>query len=81
VTLGEFFRTLNPTHAAVIRADARPVVESEWSRARIEAIGPISEDSQPERVVITLKAAGPAGQARMYEEPNNWRSCFKAQWN
>lgn len=65
VTLGEFFRTLHPTHAAVIRADARPVVESEWSRARIEAIGPVSEDSQPEPMVITLKA-GWAGESRPY---------------
>lgn len=28
-------------------------MESEWSRARIEAIGPISEDSQLEPMVIT----------------------------
>ena len=61
VTLGEFFRTTSPSHAAVIRADARPVVESEWSRARIEAIGPISEDSQLEPMVITLESGGASG--------------------
>ncbi len=61
VTLGEFFGTTSPSHAAVIRADARPVVESEWSRAKIEAIGPISEDSQLEPMVITLEAGGASG--------------------
>ena len=61
VTLGEFFRTISPSHAAVIRTDARPVVESEWSRARIEAIGPISEDSQLEPMVITLESGGASG--------------------
>lgn len=61
VTLGEFFRAVDPSLPAVIRADARPVVQSEWSRAKIEALGPISRDSQLEPMVITLRPGGASG--------------------
>ncbi len=61
VTLGEFFHAVDPSLPAVIRADARPVVQSEWSRAKIEALGPNRGDSQLEPMVITLKSGGASG--------------------
>ena len=33
---------------------------SEWAQTRIKALGPISEDSQLEPVVITLEPGGPS---------------------
>ncbi len=61
VTLGEFFRAIDPTPPAVIRSDARPVVQSEWSRAKIEALGPFNKDSQFEPMVITIQPGGASG--------------------
>lgn len=61
VTLGEFFQTATPSLPDVIRADARPVVQSEWSRAKIEALGPISDSSQLEPMMITLQPGGASG--------------------
>ncbi len=61
VTLGEFFQALDPSLPAVIRADARPVVQSEWSRAKIETLGPVREDSELEPMVITIQPGGRSG--------------------
>lgn len=61
VTLGEFFRALDPTPPAIIRSGARPVVQSEWSRAKIEALGPFNKDSQLEPMVITIQPRGASG--------------------
>lgn len=61
VTLGEFFRALDPTPPAIIRSDARPVVQSEWSRAKIEALGPFHKDSQLEPMIITIQPGGASG--------------------
>lgn len=61
VTLGEFFRAVDPSLPAIIRSHARPVVQSEWSRAKIEALGPITKDSQLEPMVITIQPGGASG--------------------
>lgn len=61
VTLGAFFHVFDPSPPAVIRADARPVVQSEWSRAKIEALGPVRGDSQLEPMVITMEPGGASG--------------------
>ena len=61
VTLGEFFRAIDPTPPAIIRSDARPVVQSEWSRAKIEALVPFNQDSQLEPMVITIQPGGASG--------------------
>lgn len=58
VTLGEFFRSAAPSLPAVVRARQRPVMQSEWSRAKIEVIGSSNEDSRLESMMITLKARG-----------------------
>jgi quercetin dioxygenase-like cupin family protein len=58
VTLGEFFRSAAPSLPAVIRAKQRPVMKSQWSRAKIEVIGSSSENGRLESMMITLKAGG-----------------------
>ena len=58
VTLGEFFRSAAPSLPAVIRARERPVMQSQWSRAKIEVIGSSNEDSRLQSMMITLKARG-----------------------
>ena len=61
VTLGEFFRAVDPPLPSIIRSDARSVVQSEWSRAKIEALGPFSKDSQLEPMIITIQSGGASG--------------------
>ncbi len=61
VTLGEFFRSADPVLPAIIRSDARPVVQSQWSRAKIETLGPFNKDSWFEPMVITIQAGGASG--------------------
>jgi transcriptional regulator with XRE-family HTH domain len=61
VTLGEFFRAVDPTLPAIIRSNARPVVQSEWSRAKIEALGPFNKDSQLEPMIIMIQPGGASG--------------------
>jgi quercetin dioxygenase-like cupin family protein len=61
ITLGEFFQAMDPSPPSIIRADARPVIQSEWSRAKIETIGPVNEDSQLEPMVITIQPGGRSG--------------------
>lgn len=58
VTLGEFFRSAAPATPAVTMSRKRPVLQSQWSRARIEALGPANEDSRLEAVLITLESGG-----------------------
>jgi transcriptional regulator with XRE-family HTH domain len=60
VTLGEFFRAVDPPLPAIIRSHARSVVQSEWSRAKIEALGPFS-DSNLELMIITIQPGGASG--------------------
>lgn len=61
VTLGEFFRAVDPKPPAIIRVASRPVVQSEWSRAKIEALGPFRKDSQLEPMIITIQPGGASG--------------------
>ena len=37
------------------------MVQSEWSRAKIEALGPFNQDSQLEPMVITIQPGGKSG--------------------
>jgi len=58
VTLGEFFRSAAPSLPAVITVRERPVIQSHWSRAKIEALGSSREESRLEPMLITLKSRG-----------------------
>ena len=58
ITLGEFFRSAAPAAPAVTKSRKRPVLQSQWSRAKIEALGPANDDSRLESMLITLEAGG-----------------------
>lgn len=68
VTLGEFFQAATPSTPAVTRRNQRPMVQSAWSRARIEALGLSDPNSRLESLLITLKPGG-ASASRAYTRP------------
>ncbi len=68
VTLGEFFQAATPSTPAVTRRNQRPMVQSAWSRARIEALGLSDPNSRLESFLITLKPGG-ASASRPYTRP------------
>src|SRR5688500_4030546 len=61
VTLGEFFQSVGAVPDRVTRADARPTLQSGWSRARIEALGAASDGTRLETVLVTLEPGGSSG--------------------
>jgi transcriptional regulator with XRE-family HTH domain len=58
VTLGEFFRWSEDKPPLVIRAGARHGLNSEWSKAKIEALGPVAGENKIEAVMVTLFPGG-----------------------
>jgi transcriptional regulator with XRE-family HTH domain len=68
VTLGELFRAATPATSAVTRRNQRPIVQSAWSRARIEALRFSDSTSRLEALLITLKQGG-ASSSRPYTRP------------
>lgn len=65
VTLGQFFLTAEPAAPALIRVSQRPMLQSEWSRAMIESLGPPTVGSKLESLFITLRPGGSSG-ARLH---------------
>src|SRR5687767_6986768 len=65
VTLGEFFRVAAPSLPAIVRVKDRPVLQSQWSNAKVETLGPASQDSRLESLLMTLKRGG-ASASRPY---------------
>lgn len=65
ITLGQFFQTTEPAAPALIRASRRPVLQSRWSRAKIESLAPPSPSSKLEALFITLRPGGSSG-ARLH---------------
>jgi transcriptional regulator with XRE-family HTH domain len=61
VTLGEFFRTAESSPLPVVRADARPVLHSGWSKAQLEALGAGGVGGRLEPVLVTLQSGGSSG--------------------
>ena len=59
VTMGEFFRATEEGQSSVVRADERTGLSSEWSQARIEALG---AGRRLEGVLITIKPGGSSGK-------------------
>jgi XRE family transcriptional regulator, regulator of sulfur utilization len=62
VTLGQFFDGAGRDRRGVTRAGARPTLQSEWSRGRIESLGPVEEGGRLEPVVVTLEPGGSSGK-------------------
>jgi transcriptional regulator with XRE-family HTH domain len=62
VTMGQIFDRAAPATAwSVIRADARVTLKSEWSKARIEALGTTGPGGHLEPVLLTLAPSGTSG--------------------
>jgi transcriptional regulator with XRE-family HTH domain len=62
MTLGDLFSASEATDVAVIRADVRPSFTSSWSRARIEALMPLSIGRSLEAMMVTLEPGGTSGK-------------------
>jgi transcriptional regulator with XRE-family HTH domain len=62
VTLGDLFTASEATDVAVVRADVRPSFRSSWSKARIEAIMPLSIGRSLEAMMVTLDPGGTSGK-------------------
>lgn len=61
VTLGEFFQNAATNPIPVVRADARAVLHSGWSRAQLEALGTGEMGSRLEPMLVTLQSGGTSG--------------------
>ncbi|MEP7310597.1 MAG: XRE family transcriptional regulator [Acidobacteriota bacterium] len=61
-TLADLFFVPPTTDGAVIRAHARPNVQSAWSKARIEALTPAGGPRTLEAVMIRLEGGGSSEQ-------------------
>jgi transcriptional regulator with XRE-family HTH domain len=63
VTMGQIFDQSEPPDAlrAVVRADARVTLTSEWSKARIESLGAASLGGRFDPVLLTLAPGGTSG--------------------
>lgn len=62
VTLGDLFTASEATDVAVVRADVRPSFRSSWSKARIEALMPLSGGRSLEAMMVTLEPGGTSGK-------------------
>lgn len=62
VTMVEFFRRAGGDAPLVTRADARPTLQSEWSKARIEVVGGGNQHGRLEAMLVTLEAGGSSGK-------------------
>lgn len=60
VTLVEFFQASEARTSTVVRGSKRPRLESDWSKAKIEALG--VKHSRLEPVMITLAPGGSSGK-------------------
>ncbi|HYC33290.1 MAG TPA: cupin domain-containing protein [Gemmatimonadales bacterium] len=62
VSLVEFFMEAQTRRSSVTRADARPVLSSQWSRARIESLGSGLEGQHLAPMLVTLEPGGSSGK-------------------
>jgi transcriptional regulator with XRE-family HTH domain len=65
VSLGHFFTVSAPSPTTVVRAADRQQLTSVWSRATIEALGPVGDTQLLEPLMITLAPGGRSG-ARLH---------------
>src|SRR5581483_3550940 len=62
VTLGEFFRTAELSLPSIVKASERRALQSQWSRARLEALAQAGIGSKLEPVMITIAPGGSSGK-------------------
>ena len=62
VTLAEFFVEAQAQASVVTRANARPTLHSQWSRAQIEALGAGGNTQGLASMLVTLEPGGSSGR-------------------
>jgi quercetin dioxygenase-like cupin family protein len=77
VTLGEFFRSATPKISGVTEANGRPVMQSQWSRAKVEPVGSFSEHSRLEAMMITLNPKGASASKPHTREVEQFAIVFR----
>ncbi len=60
-TVGQFFQAATSPGPIVVRSSERLVLQSEWSRSRIESLGRAGIDSRLEALLITIRPGGRSG--------------------
>jgi transcriptional regulator with XRE-family HTH domain len=58
ITLGEFFQSSEDNVPSIVRAHSRHGLNSEWSKAKIEALGPMGVERRLEAMMVTLFPGG-----------------------
>lgn len=61
VTLSEFFQSAEASPLPVVRADARPVLHSGWSKGQLEALGAGGIGGRLDPMLVTLESGGSSG--------------------
>lgn len=69
VTLAEFFHAAETKSSPVVHSESRLALNSSWSKATLEALGPIGAGRKLEPVMITIEAGGSSGK-RPYAHSN-----------
>jgi transcriptional regulator with XRE-family HTH domain len=62
VTLAEFFMEAQADSSAVTRANARPTLHSQWSRAQIESLGAGANPRGLVSMLVTIQPGGSSGK-------------------
>ena len=61
VTLGEFFQSTSSDGPFIVKKTERQVLQSKWSKAQIESLGPWSGARKLEALLVTLDSGGTSG--------------------
>lgn len=70
VTLGDIFVTKIDPCPAVVGARERPSLSSSWSRARVEALGPVAAGQKLASIMVTFDPGGRSG-TRLQRHPHD----------
>jgi quercetin dioxygenase-like cupin family protein len=62
MTIGDFFSKEAASGHPVVKAKDKVTVQSQWSRAVLEAIGPSDVDAEVEAILVTIKRGGMSGK-------------------
>jgi uncharacterized cupin superfamily protein len=78
-TLGDLFEVSARRLPAITRASTRPSMTSGWSRARVEALGPVGGWHRFDAVMITLGGGGTSGKHPIVHQDDEFAIVFTGQ--
>ena len=79
VRLGDLFRTEDSPSLGPIRAGARPVVQSEWSKATLECVAAPSRRSAWQAMMVTLSPGGVSGKGTHVSATEQFTLIFEGE--